>query len=337
MTNKKIKFAIVGIGNIGSRHLDLTVADPNAEVVAICDIDKAKIKKYSELYNGLGSYDDYDKLLNESKADVVSICTPHGLHAEMAIAAAKKGKHILVEKPMAISTKDADKMITAAKENNVKLMVVKQNRYNVPVVLTKKALIESKLGRIFMVQCNVLWNRYEGYYSESNWRGKKNLEGGALYTQASHFIDLLIWWFGDVVDAKTKMETRNHAIEIEDCGSSLLTFDSGVLGTLIWTTCVYNKNYEGSITIIGEYGTIKIGGQYLNKIEYWDVRAFPLANDIEFADKPNMYGKYQGTSSNHDKVIKDVIASLLNEKHSAVEGVEGYRSIKAIEMIYNSI
>ena len=289
------------------------------------------------MHNGLASFDDYDKLLNDSDADIISICTPHALHAEMAISAAKKGKHILVEKPMAISTQDADRMIKTAKENNVKLMVVKQNRYNVPVALTKQALVESKLGRIFMVQCNVLWNRYEGYYSESNWRGKKKLEGGALYTQASHFIDLLIWWFGDVVKAKTFLETRSHAIEIEDCGSSLLTFGSGVMGTLAWTTCVYNSNYEGSITIIGEYGTIKIGGQYLNQIEYWDVKDFPIPERTQFLDKPNAYGKYQGSSSNHDKVIKDVISALLNEKHNSVEGTEGYRSIKAIEMIYNSL
>jgi len=337
LDKKKIKFGIVGLGNIGSRHLAVTLADPDAHVVAICDIDKSKIKKYSDLYGGLVCYDDYHKLLDHPGLDIISICTPHGLHAEMSIAAAKKRKHVLVEKPMAIATEAANRMIKAAQEHGVKLLVVKQNRYNVPVVLTKKALTESRLGRIFMVQCNVLWNRYEGYYSESNWRGKKSQEGGALYTQASHFIDLLIWWFGDVIEAKTKIETKNHSIEIEDCGTSLLTFDSGVLGTLVWTTCVYNANYEGSITIIGEYGTIKIGGQYLNKIEYWDVKDFPIAEGIEFADKPNSYGKYQGTSSNHDKVIKDVIALLLNEKHNTVEGTEGYRSINAIEMIYKSL
>ena len=163
-----------------------------------------------------------------------------------------------------------------------------------------------------------------------------SMEGGALYTQASHFIDLLVWWFGDVIKAKTFLETKNHHIEIEDCGTSVLEFESGVMGTINWTTCVYNKNYEGSITIIGEYGTIKIGGQYLNKIEYWDVRAYPLPDGIEFSDKPNAYGKYQGTSSNHDKVIADVIRNLTNQKHSIVFGDEGIRTIKAIELMYNS-
>jgi UDP-N-acetyl-2-amino-2-deoxyglucuronate dehydrogenase len=227
-------------------------------------------------------------------------------------------------------------MIEAAQRNHVKLMVVKQNRYNIPIALTKKALESGALGKIFMVQCHVLWNRHQGYYNESNWRGSLALEGGALHTQVSHFIDLMIWWFGDVTHAKTDIATFNHAIEIEDCGQTLLTFKSGTLGTIVWTTCVYNKNYEGSITIIGENGTIKIGGQYLNKIEFWDVKSFPLPEDIEFTDKPNAYGKYQGTSSNHDKVVHDVVAELLNERHNVVEGDEGMKTIEAIELIYNS-
>ncbi|MFI5150581.1 MAG: Gfo/Idh/MocA family protein [Bacteroidia bacterium] len=331
---KKIKFAVIGCGSIGQRHVAVLDAEAGAEIVAVCDIDEQKCKKIAETYPGITAYTDYEKMLREGDFEVVHICTPHGLHAPMSIAAAKAKKHILVEKPMAISIEDCNKMIRAAKENDVLLMVVKQNRYNIPIRLAKEALDSKKLGRIFMVQCDVLWNRYEGYYSESDWRGRKELEGGALYTQASHFIDLLIWWFGDVIKAKTFIDTKNHHIEIEDCGTSVLQFENGVMGTLNWTTCVYNKNYEGSIMIIGEFGTIKIGGQYLNKIEYWDVRAYPLSDTIDFTDKPNAYGKYQGTSSNHDKVVKDVIARLNQDKHMVVEGEEGIRSVKAIEMIY---
>jgi predicted dehydrogenase len=227
-------------------------------------------------------------------------------------------------------------MIEAAKENGIQLMVVKQNRFNVPIALTKMALDSGKMGRIFMVQSNILWNRHEGYYADSPWRGRKTLEGGALHTQASHFIDLMIWWFGDVVSAKSSIATKNHNIEIEDCGTALLQFDSGVMGSITWTTCVYNKNYEGSITIIGENGTIKIGGQYLNKIEFWDVRSLPLPEETAFVDKPNAYGKYLGTSSNHDKVIDSVVAELLNERHNVVEGDEGIRTIKAIDLIYSA-
>lgn len=334
---KKFKFAVIGLGNIGARHLAVLEAEPLAQIVALCDIELGKCQKFSALYGGVTYFTDYTELLQETEADIVNICTPHGLHAPTAIAAANAGKHVLVEKPMALTTHEAEAMIAAAHQNGVRLMVVKQNRYNVPIALTKEALDAGKLGRIFMAQCNVLWNRHEGYYRESNWRGQKALEGGALYTQVSHFIDLMIWWFGDVVSAKAEIATKNHDIEIEDCGIAQLQFASGVMGALVWTTCVYNKNYEGSITIIGEKGIIKIGGQYLNKIEYWDVYAYPLPEGVQFVDKPNVYAKYQGTTSNHDKVIHDVARALLRERHNVVEGDEGLKTIKAIEMIYRSV
>lgn len=330
-----VKFAIVGCGAIGSRHAAVVDAESRGSIVGFCDCEIDKAKNLAQKYgDNIACFADYGKMLSVTDATVINICTPHGLHAEMAIKAAKVGKHILVEKPMALTVADSAAMIAAAEQNNVHLMVVKQNRFNVPIALTKKAIDGGKLGKIFMVKCDVLWNRHDGYYNDSNWRGKKALEGGALYTQASHFIDLLNWWFGDVVDVQADIGTRNHTIEIEDCGNALLTFDSGVMGALTWTTCVYNKNYEGSITIIAENGTIKIGGPYLNKIEYWDVKAMPLQDDIAFVDKPNAYGKYQGTSSNHDKVVTNVVAKLLNERHHVVEGDEGVMSIKAIEMIY---
>jgi UDP-N-acetyl-2-amino-2-deoxyglucuronate dehydrogenase len=333
---KKIKFAIVGCGSIGARHLAVINEEEQAEIVAVCDIKEDLAKKYSDLYD-VNSFTDYKEMLKSTKADVVCICTPHHLHAAMAIEAAKAKINILVEKPMALTIKDAESMMEAAKKSQVKLMIVKQNRYNMPVLLAKEALESKKLGNVFMVECNVLWNRYQEYYLNSNWRGKREFEGGALYTQVSHFIDLLTWWFGDIETATTQIDTKNHDIEIDDCGSSIVKFTSGVMGTLNWTTCVYNKNYEGSITIIGEYGTIKIGGQYLNKIEYWDVRAYPLPDNVDFSDKPNSYGKYQGSSSNHDKVIKDAISLLTNQKQNMVEGEEGLRSVKAIEKIYEGV
>lgn len=337
---KKIKFAVIGIGNIGSRHLAVLDTNSQAEITAMCDVNKLLGKKFLKQYSNHANmefYSDYDELLKKSDCEIVNICTPHGLHMEMAIKAAQRGKNILVEKPMALTVRDCQLMIEAAKNNNVKLMVVKQNRYNVPIALTKQAIEKKKLGKIYMVQCNVYWNRHQDYYKESNWRGKKQLEGGVLYTQVSHFIDLMIWWFGEVKNAKTSLDTKNHDIEIEDCGNSIITFSSGVMGNLTWTTCVYNKNYEGSITIIGEHGTIKIGGQYLNKIEFWDIMAFPLPEDVEFVDKPNSYGQYQGSSSNHDKVINDVIRALLKERHNIVEGDEGMKTVEAIELIYSNI
>jgi UDP-N-acetyl-2-amino-2-deoxyglucuronate dehydrogenase len=331
---QRIPFAVVGCGKIGTRHIAVIDAEERAELVGICDSDYARAQKLSDMYEGIPIFSNLGDMLHETHASVVNVATPHYLHADMAIQIAEAGKHILVEKPMALTTYDAKRMISAAQANNVRLMVVKQNRYNVPIRLTKDIIDSGKLGRVFMVQCNVMWNRYDGYYSESPWLGRIELEGGSLYTQVSHFLDLLIWWFGDITSVRAQIGTKNHSIEIEDCGVASLEFSSHVLGSLFWTTCTYNKNYEGSITIIGEYGTIKIGGQYLNKIEYWDVRAHPLPDNVEFVDKPNNYGKYQGTSSNHDKVVRDICALLLKEPKNIVEGEEAMKTVTAIEKIY---
>lgn len=332
----KLTFAVVGCGQIGSRHLEVIKKEPNAELVALCDIDTEKLRNLKKEYNDVSLFEHYEKMLSETDVDVVSICTPHRLHSEMSIKAAEHGIHILVEKPMALTSEKSQEMIDVAKKNNVRLFVVKQNRYNKPIALTKKALSEKKLGNIYMVQCNVMWNRYKGYYSNSSWRGRKELEGGALHTQVSHFIDLLVWWFGDLEKAKTIMDTLHQDVEIEDCGVSALRFKSGVIGSLLWTTAVYNVNYEGSITIIGEKGTIKIGGKYLNKIEFWDVKSYPMPKEMEFDDLPNLYSNYQGTSSNHDLLFSDLISKIVKGRKGMVEGPEGMRTVEAIEMIYQN-
>ncbi|MGB3774934.1 MAG: Gfo/Idh/MocA family oxidoreductase [Leeuwenhoekiella sp.] len=332
----RLKFAVVGCGNIGKRHVAVINSEDQAQLVAVCDIDTRVLEDLQTTY-AIKTYTDYKTMLDESDIDIVCICTPHGLHASMSETAAKSGKHVLVEKPMALTSETAKKMIKTAKEEGVNLYVVKQNRYNKPIILVKNLLDEQRLGKIFMVQTNVLWNRHQKYYDESPWRGKKDSEGGALHTQVSHFLDLLIWWFGDIVEAKSLYDTLNHNVEIEDCGVSALRFQNGALGSLVWTTCVYNANYEGSITIVGELGTIKIGGRYLNKIDYWDVQSYPQPLDEEFTDLPNTYSHYQGTSSNHDKLINNLIAQFIQNRKGVVEGPEGLKSIEAIEKIYGEV
>lgn len=327
------KVGIVGCGHIGKRHAAIFDQNEQTSLVAVCDIEEDKANELAELYEVDYIVEDYQNLFKQ-ELDIISICTPHYLHKSMALDGIQARKHVIVEKPMALSAADANEMTAKAKLAGLRLYVVKQNRFNVPIVLTNEALLEKRLGKIFMVQCNVMWNRHQEYYDQSEWRGFKQKEGGALFTQASHFIDILVWWFGDVVSAKTELVTQHHQIEIEDAGSSSLKFDSGVVGTLTWTTNVYNKNYEGSITIIGEKGTIKIGGAYLNKIEFWDVQSYPLAENISFIDMPNNYGKYQGSSSNHHRVIEEVIKDLSGVRSNIVEGQEGERSIRAIETIY---
>ena len=334
---EKIKFAVVGCGNIGKRHIAVIDAQDRAELIAICDIRESVCKELSSQYSNVPYYTSFEEMCKSIDADIISIATPHGLHAEMAIHCARAGKNILVEKPMALTVEDCQRMIDAAEQNNVKLMVVKQNRFNVPIAITSQALAKKALGRIFMIKCDVLWNRKEEYYKESNWRGLKKQEGGTLFTQVSHFIDLMILWCGKPVKAKTSVSTKNHEIETEDCGSSIIEFETGVTGILNWTTCVYNKNHEGSLTIIGEKGTIKIGGAYMNKIDFWDVMSYPLPEGVSFKDKPNSYGKYQGTSSNHEKVVNEVVSMLLHERNNVVEGDEGMKTIEAIEMIYANV
>lgn len=339
MIEDKTTFAIIGCGSIGKRHVAVLDKEEKAEIIAICDIDKEKAKNLSKLYDNIPYYTNYKKMLREINADIINVVTPHKSHCSISIDICNAGMNVLVEKPMALSIEDCKNMNLAAQNNNVKLWVVKQNRFNVPVQLTNNAITKKMLGRIFMVKCDVLWNRYQGYYDNSPWRGKLNEEGGALFTQVSHFIDLLIWWCGDICDASGIMETQNHKIDTEDSASAIVKFNNGAIGSINWTTNVYNKNYEGSITIIGENGTIKIGGRYLNKIEYWDVNGYPLDENIEFTDKPNAYGKYQGTSSNHDKVIKAIISDLTKDDVCAevVDGFEGSKSVAFIEKVYNAL
>lgn len=331
-----IRFAVVGCGHIGQRHVSVMRKHDNIRLVAACDTDPSVREHLEAADTPMQVYADFEHMLAEQEIDIVSVCTPHGLHAEMAIAAIEAGCQVLVEKPMALTCTASDRMIQAAEDAGVQLYVVKQNRYNVPIRLAQEALEENRLGRIYMVQCNVLWNRHAPYYEQSPWRGVKALEGGALHTQVSHFIDLLVWWFGEIENAKTVMATLKQDIEFEDCGVSALRFKSGALGSLNWTTCVYNANYEGSITIMGEKGTIKIGGPYLNEIEHWDVEAYPMPRNVSFDDTPNDYGSYQGSSSNHNVLIDKVVQQFLTGRRGVVEGAEGRKTIRAIETIYGA-
>ena len=330
------RFGIVGCGSIGKRHIAVLDAEPGAQLVAICDKNEAALNAQIDLYPYLRCHSSFEVMLAEGGFEIVCIASPHALHATMSIQAMEAGYHVLVEKPMALNTEDCHRMNACAERTGKHLWVVKQNRHNVPIRLAKDAMDRGLLGKVFMVKCDILWNRYQGYYDDSPWRGRITTEGGALFTQASHFIDLLIWWCGDVKESKAHIETQNHNIETEDSGIAYLKFNSGTLGSLVWTTCVHNKNYEGSITIIGETGTIKIGGRYLNKIEFWDVQGYPLPEDVEFSDKPNAYGKYQGTSSNHDKVYAALLEYLKAGKNATVDGFEGMKSIAAIEAIYSN-
>lgn len=332
---KKLRFALVGCGRIAARHAEQIKRV--ADLVAVCDIDLKKAEAFGNTY-GAKVYTGIDDLLSiENELDVVSVCTPNGLHAQHSIKAFRKGLHVVCEKPMAISVFDCGEMIKEAEKANRRLFVVKQNRYNPPVKAVKDAIDGNKLGKIFSVQLCCFWNRNEEYYSGSDWKGTKELDGGTLFTQFSHFIDLLYWMFGDIRRAEAITRNYNHQgiIEFEDSGAVILEFYNGITGTINFTVNSFSKNMEGSLTVFGEKGTVKIGGQYLNELEYQDIKDFKIT-DLPPGNPPNNYGKYTGSMSNHNKVYDNVVDVLLHEGIIGTNGFEGLKTVEIIDKIYIS-
>ncbi|TRX50222.1 Gfo/Idh/MocA family oxidoreductase [Fulvivirga sp. M361] len=334
MNNKELKFGLIGCGRIADRHARHIANSGN--LVAVCDIEVDKAKKLASEYNS-HFYTNISELLSkEPEIDVVSICTPNGLHATHTIASLKAGKHVLCEKPMAISVYDCGEMIKEAEKANKRLFIVKQNRFNPPVEAVKNLLDEGKLGRIYNVQLNCFWNRNEAYYNNS-WKGTRDIDGGTLYTQFSHFIDLVYWLVGDVKNAHALLGNYGHKgiIEFEDTGVVNLEFYNNVIGTIHYSVNSFDKNMEGSLTIFGEKGTVKIGGQYLNELEYQSIDDF-LIEDLAQGNPPNNYGQYQGSMSNHDKVYENVVEVLTNGGVIATNGFEGLKTVEIIDKIYSS-
>ncbi len=333
---KQLKFALVGCGRIGQRHAEHI--NNNGDLIAVCDIDFGKAKRLGEKYNAT-PYNDIDELLRKATdVDVVSICTPNGLHASHTIKALKTGHHVLCEKPMCIDVPDCGQMIQEAEKANKRLFVIKQNRFNPPVAAVKKLIDENKLGRIFSVQLNCFWNRNPEYFNSSDWKGTRALDGGTLYTQFSHFIDLLYYLIGDVKKAYAFADNFDHGkeVEFEDTGVVALKFYNGALGTINFTINSFAKNMEGSLTIFAEKGTVKIGGQYLNELEYQSLDGFKIEGLPE-GNPPNNYGKYVGSMSNHDKVYENVVDVLTKGGVIATNGFEGLKTVEIIDKIYTQI
>lgn len=325
------RFALVGCGNISNRHAENV--NRVGSLAAVCDIDRQRADSVASKYNCKAFY-AIDELLNQEKdIDVVVVCTPNGLHAAHTIKSLKAGKHVLCEKPMCLTTKEGIELVKTAEEFRRKIFVVKQNRYNEPVQHIRKLLDENKLGKIFSFQINCFWNRPQAYYLNT-WRGTKTLDGGILYTQFSHFIDLLYWFLGEVetVDGYKKNFLNRDHFEIEDTGVAILKMKSGAIGTLNYTINTYLKNLEGSFSIFGEKGSIKIGGQYLNTLEWFDVNGEPIP-DLIVAPSANDYGFYQGSMSNHHKVYDELILSL-DGNGSLLEAKMAIATIEIIEKIY---
>jgi predicted dehydrogenase len=332
---ENLKFAIIGCGRIAERHAEQV--KKMASLQAVCDIVESRAAGLAARF-GAKPYRSFEELLiNEKDLDVVSICTPNGLHAEHSIMAFRAGLHVLCEKPMAISVFDCGEMIKEADKASRRLFIVKQNRYNPPVQAIKELLDKNRLGRILSIQLNCFWNRDNEYYSASDWKGTRSLDGGTLFTQFSHFIDLLYWMFGDIkkVCAITGNFNHDNVIEFEDTGAVIMEFQGGTIGTINYTVNSYRKNMEGSLTIFGELGTVKIGGQYLNELEYQNIKDYKIV-DLPVGNPPNNYGHYTGSMSNHDKVYENVIEVLTKQGIIGTNGFEGLKTVEIIEKIYSA-
>lgn len=330
----KKKIAIIGCGRIAQRHAE-HIAN-NGILSAVCDIDLKKAQKLAEKY-GATAYQFVDELLAaESDVDLVSICSPNGLHAKHSIKALNAGFHVLCEKPMAINVNDCGEMIKAAEKNNRRLFAIKQNRFNPPVAAIKELIDRGDLGKIYSVQLSCFWNRNFDYYHNS-WKGTADLDGGTLYTQFSHFVDLLYWMIGDVKTAHALTGNFAHqgVIEFEDTGVVALQFYNGALGTINYTVNSYGRNMEGSLTIFAEKGTVKIGGQYLNELEYQNIEGLVI-KELPTGNTANNYGQYQGSMSNHDKIYENVIDVLKNGSAISANSFEGLKTVEIIDKIYQS-
>jgi UDP-N-acetyl-2-amino-2-deoxyglucuronate dehydrogenase len=329
-----VRFAIIGCGRIAQRHAEHI--SNKGKLVAVCDVVGEKADMLAEKY-GAKSYHSLEALiLHEKELDVAAVCTPNGLHAGHSIQLLNAGLHVLCEKPMALSSYDCGEMIKAAERSNKRLFAIKQNRFNPPVEAVKKIIDEGRLGKIFSIQLSCFWNRDPEYYRNS-WKGTMDLDGGTLFTQFSHFIDLLYWMIGDVkkVQAITANFAHQGIIEFEDTGVVILEFQGGAIGTINYTVNSFGKNMEGSLTIFGEKGTVKIGGQYLNELEYQNIADYKIENLPE-GNKANNYGSYQGSMSNHDKVYDNLIEVLQRNAPISTSSFEGLKTVEIIEKIYEA-
>jgi len=333
ITDRKLKFAIVGCGRISKNHfISIDKHADDIELVAVCDSDPEVLTEYRKDYPVPG-YQRMSEMLNEIKPDIVALCTPSGQHPEQTILAANHGIHVITEKPMATRWQDAQRMVKACDESNVRLFVVKQNRRNPTLQLLKRAVDEKRFGRIHMVHINVFWSRPQEYYDSARWRGTWELDGGAFMNQASHYVDLIDWLIGPVADIQAMTGTLARNIEVEDSGVMNIRWRSGSIGSMSVTMLTYPKNFEGSITIIGEYGTVRIGGVAVNEIQHWD---FHSEKDYDRQVEDASYATTSVYGFGHPLYYKNVIDVFRGMAQPETDGREGLKSLEILIAAYLS-
>ena len=331
--DRRVRFALVGCGRISANHLEaLRQHGERAELVAVCDNRAAALAAAVEK-TGARGFTSLDALLADSNADIVALATPSGLHPRQAIKAAQAGRHVLTEKPMATKWDEGMQMVRVCREAGVKLFVVKQNRLNPTMQLLKGAVDGGRFGRIHLVTVNVFWTRPQSYYDDAPWRGRWDLDGGAFLNQASHYVDMVDWLVGPVDNVHAYTATLGRDIEAEDTGTMSLRLRKGGLASINVTMLTHGKNFEGSITILGERGTVRIGGVAVNQIEHWEFdEARPEDESVKDASyaTPSVYG------FGHPLYYDNVIGTLRGEKDAAVDGYEGLRSLEVVIAAYRS-
>jgi UDP-N-acetyl-2-amino-2-deoxyglucuronate dehydrogenase len=333
---QKINFAVVGCGHVGKRHAEIVMRNPETELVALCDV-----RPEEEL--GLESFAvPYFKSMEEMFAavpeiKVVSICTPNGLHAEQCIKALEHRKHVVCEKPMGLTKAECEKVIYKALQVSRQVFAVMQNRYSPPSVWIKEVVDQKIMGDIYMVQLNCYWNRDDRYYQKGSWKGSLQLDGGTLFTQFSHFIDIMYWLFGDIKDIQANIQdfAHGHSTDFEDSGFVHFNFVNGGMGAINFSTAIWDTNMESSITIIGSKGSVKIGGQYMNEVEYCHIQDYEMPI-LALSNPANDYGHYKGSAANHHYIIENVVDSLHDRKTITTNALEGLKVVDIIERIYAS-
>lgn len=332
--NDKVKFAVVGAGHIGKRHAEMIVRESEASLVALCDI-RTKEECQTDPYQVPHFHSIEDLLASSLEFDVVTICTPNGLHAKQAIQALKAGKHVVVEKPMGLTKESCEKVIYTALQMNRQVFCVMQNRYSPPSEWIKDLIQKGILGDIYMVQINCYWNRDERYYKAGSWKGTEELDGGTLFTQFSHFIDIMYWLFGDIDYIQGRFADFNHqnSTDFEDSGFVSFEFLNGGMGTINYSTSVAQQNLESSLTVIGSKGSIKIGGQYMNEVEVCHIKDYTMP-ELQESNPANDYGPYKGSAANHNFVIRNVIDTLKGRTTATTNALEGLKVVDIIERIY---
>ncbi len=333
ITGRKVKVALVGCGRISDRHFkSFEKHSDSCELVAVCDDEPGALAEATGNYKVEG-YSSLGEMLKKSDADAVTLCTPSGIHPRQAIAIAESGKHVISEKPMATRWNDGKAMVEACDNAGVHLFVVKQNRYNATLQLLKEAVEKKRFGRINMVNLNVFWTRPQGYYDQHAWRGTWEFDGGAFMNQASHYVDLLDWIVGPIESVFSYTGTLGRNIEVEDSGIISVKWRTGALGSVNVTMLTYPKNYEGSITILGDKGTVRIGGVAVNEIQTWD---FDSEDPMDEKIKDANYETTSVYGFGHPAYYDNVFKTLRGEAEPYTCGREGLRSLEVLSAAYKS-